>query len=67
VLFTSLGITAMGANNSIFVASHNSLLWQSELHYSSFEKCDCCVYHTCELLNSFFFILSPASFYNFYF
>jgi hypothetical protein len=26
VLFTSLGITAMGANNSIFVASHNSLL-----------------------------------------
>lgn len=49
-----LGVTVMDFN-SIYVASLNGLLWRSELHYSSFGKCDsCCVYHTCELyLNSF--------------
>lgn len=45
MLHNSLGITAMNVN-SIFVASHNSLLRQSELHYSSFEKCDSAVFTT---------------------
>lgn len=45
VLHLSLGVTAMSAD-SISVASHNSLLWKSELHYSSFEKCDSAVFTT---------------------